>query len=95
MFLGQHNTDTFDDVIENLFTELEEKIAEKLDVIKQDMKLSFKKQSKVMTEDIVRLHLSYSKAYSLDNLKESLFSYIEESIDKLDMEGRIRTFLNS
>ena len=48
-----------------------------------------------MTEDIVRLHLSYGKAYSLDSLKESLFQYIEETIDKFDMEARIRAFLGS
>lgn len=39
-----------------------------------------------MTEEIVKLHLSYSKAYSLDSLKESLFSFIEETIDKIEVE---------
>lgn len=43
-----------------------------------------------MTEEIVRLHLSYSKAYSFDSLKESLFKYIEESIDKAEIEVKIR-----
>lgn len=40
-----------------------------------------------MTDEIVRLHLSYSKAYSLDSLKSILFAYIEETIGKIDVEG--------
>ncbi|KAL4496123.1 hypothetical protein ABPG72_015545 [Tetrahymena utriculariae] len=94
-FLSQHNPDSFEEAIEQLFTELEEKIAEKIDSIKQDMKLSFKKQTNLMTDQIVKLHMIYSKAYSLDNLKESIFQYIEETIDKFQVENKINEFLHS